>query len=184
VRALAKRKSGGAGIARPVRRALSGSARVGQGGWIDAAGAAIATGMIRYAARLAFAPLLVALATATATADASDLSVLPAGRYACWTAGIASGPAVTDRPERAFTIVRGSRYEAESGGGTYLLAGDLLTFTRGPFKDQRLRRNRDGFWQEVTRSGAFGPLRCSRAGIAPPGADTPAASGAPAGDRD
>lgn len=116
--------------------------------------------------RSAFAAA-VALALPIAALGASDLSVLPPGRYSCWTAGLASGPAVTDRPERSFAIVRGSSYVSAAGRGTYLLASDLLTFTRGPLKDQRLRRNKDGFWQEVSHDGLLGPLKCSRAGAAP-----------------
>ena len=118
--------------------------------------------MIRPAlALLAFGlPLTAALA-------ASDLAVLPQGRYACWTAGVATGPAVTDDPARGFTIVRGSGYESAAGGGAYLLASDLLTFTRGPFKDLRLRKSREGYWQQIARDGEFERLKCSRTGAAP-----------------
>jgi hypothetical protein len=132
----------------------------------------------------AFAAIIVTLALPFVARAASDLAVLAPGRYACWTAGVASGPAVSDRPERSFTIVRGSSYESAAGRGTYLLAGDLLTFTRGPFKDQRLRRTKDGFWPEASRLGVLGSLKCSRAGVAPLGAgqDEPSAASVP--DRD
>lgn len=102
---------------------------------------------------------------------ASDLAVLPQGSYGCWTAGVASGPALTDTPP-TFTIVRGSSYQSATGTGTYLLASDLLTFTRGPLKDLRLRRNRDGFWQQIARDGELGRLKCSRRGAAPMASDT------------
>ena len=110
--------------------------------------------------------LLACLTLAIPARAASDLGVLPLGRYGCWTAGVATGPAVTDDPERAFTVVRGSSYETASGRGTYLLAGNLLTFTRGPLKDLRLRRDRDGFWQQIARDGELGRVKCSRAGAA------------------
>ena len=97
---------------------------------------------------------------------ATDLEVLPQGQYSCWTAGIATGPAVTDTPP-TFSIVRGSSYLSATGSGTYLLASDLLTFTRGPLKDMRLRRTREGFWQQVARDGELGRLKCSRRGAAP-----------------
>ena len=112
--------------------------------------------------RSAFAIALV-FSPAAASA-ATDLGVLPQGRYDCWTAGHAAGPAVTGDPRHRFTIVHGSSYVSAEGGGTYLLAGDLLTFTRGPFKDIRLRRNRGGFWQQVARDGEPGRMKCSRAG--------------------
>ena len=107
--------------------------------------------------------VITLLAAAQATA-ATDLSVLPQGRYGCWTAGVATGPAVNANPERSFTIVRGSSYESMAGGGTYLLASDMLTFTRGPFKDLRLRKSKDGYWQQVARDGEFEQLKCSRIG--------------------
>jgi hypothetical protein len=111
--------------------------------------------------RLVFAVLPFALALPAQAA--TDLDVLPQGSYGCWTAGVASGPAVLDTPPR-FTIIRGSSYRSEAGGGTYLLAGDILTFTRGPLKDMRLRRTRDGFWQQIARDGELARLKCSRRG--------------------
>lgn len=117
--------------------------------------------------RLVLALALIAALPAPLLA-ASDLDVLPQGRYGCWTAGTATGPALNDDPEHSFTIVRGSSYQAQAGGGTYLLASDLLTFTRGPLKDMRLRRHKDGFWQQIERDGDLGPMKCSRRGAALP----------------
>ena len=141
--------------------ALSGSVSLGQGGWRRLGGTSMRPPMIRFAA------VLMTVALASPTLAASDLSVLPQGRYGCWTAGIASGPAVVDEPSKSFTIVRGSSYQSEAGGGTYLLASDILTFTRGPFKDMRLRRTREGFWQQIARDGELGRLKCSRRGAVP-----------------
>lgn len=109
---------------------------------------------------LALAALLVPFAAHAA----SDLTVLPLGRYGCWTAGSASGPATNPRNE--FTVVRGSSYLSDTGRGTYLLASDLLLFTRGPLKDQRFRLAKDGFWQQIARDGELGRLKCSRTGAA------------------
>lgn len=117
--------------------------------------------MIRPALALCF------LAAPLAALAASDLAVLPQGRYGCWTAGTATGPALTENPERSFTIMRGSSYRNAKGSGTYLLASDLLTFTRGPLKDMRLRRSKDGYWQQIARDGEPGALKCSRAGAPP-----------------
>ncbi len=99
-------------------------------------------------------------------AASGDLAVLPLGRYGCWTAGVATGPAVHSLPARSFTIVRGSSYQNGEGRGTYLLASDVLTFTRGPLKDMRLKRNREGLWQELARDGEMGRLKCNRIGPA------------------
>ena len=51
-----------------------------------------------------FALALAALALPAAAQGASDLDVLPQGRYGCWTAGSAVGPAVN--PQSEFTVVR------------------------------------------------------------------------------
>ena len=112
------------------------------------------------------APLLLALVAPIAARAASDPDVVPQGRYACWTAGAATGPAVIDHPDHSFTIVRGSSYLSAAGGGTYLLASDLLIFTRGPLKDMRLHRRPEGFWQQIARDGEPGQLKCSRVGAA------------------
>ena len=118
---------------------------------------------IRTAASLALA--LGALCLPIAAQAASDLAVLPLGRYGCWTAGSASGPAVN--PQREFVVVRGSSYLSEEARGTYLLASDILLFTRGPLKDLRFKRSKDGFWQQLTRDGELGRMKCNRTGTAP-----------------
>lgn len=69
-----------------------------------------------------------------------------------------------DDPGHSFTVLRGSSYQSVAGSGTYLLAQDLLTFTRGPFKDMRLRRNKEGYWQQIARDGELQRLKCSRQG--------------------
>jgi len=108
---------------------------------------------------------LFVLAFAGAAHAATDLSVLPQGRYGCWTAGSASGLAVN--PQSEFVVVRGSSYRSEAGSGTYLLASDILLFTRGPLKDTRFKRSKDGFWQQLSRDGEMGRIKCSRIGAAP-----------------
>lgn len=119
-------------------------------------------------AMIRLVPILLALGFSLPVQALGDLDVLPQGRYGCWTPGVATGPAVNDEPGRSFTIVRGSSYETAAGGGVYLLADDVLTFTRGPLKDLRLRRNRGGFWQQIERNGDLAPLKCSRRGSAAP----------------
>lgn len=112
--------------------------------------------------------ILPALLMAVPVAAASDLNVLPQGRYGCWTSGSAVGPAVNELPEHRFTIVRGSSYASAAGHGTYLVASDILTFTRGPLKDMRLRRSKQGFWQLLARDGELEALKCNRIGPAKP----------------
>lgn len=124
--------------------------------------------MIRYLLPLA----LLAPASLGHAQSATDLGVLPQGRYGCWTAGSASGPATN--PQTAFTVLRGSSYANAEGRGTYLLASDVLLFTRGSLKDRRFRRSMDGFWQELGRDGTLQALKCSRTGPALLSAETDA----------
>ena len=92
------------------------------------------------------------------------LGTLDHGRYTCGTPGVATGPVVNVIPDLSFTILGGSSYASEKGGGTYLLTGDLLTFTRGPLKDLKFERDKTGLWREIDKSGAKGDVRCSRVG--------------------
>lgn len=146
-----------------MRGALSGLASMGQGGWIRRAGRSMRLPMMRTLFTLAL------LSAPCAAQAASDLDVLPLGRYGCWTAGSASGPAVN--PQSEFTVIRGSSYLSGEGRGTYLLASDILVFTRGPLKDMRFKRSKDGFWQQLARDGELEALKCSRTGTAPMSAD-------------
>lgn len=123
--------------------------------------------MRRIMTRFAATALLLVALSSPLLAAASDLRVLPQGRYTCATPGVATGPATILVPESGFSIVRGSSYENAGGRGTYLLASDILTFTRGPLKDVRLRKTREGLWQQIARDGEPGRLKCSRTGPAP-----------------
>lgn len=116
---------------------------------------------------------IAALALPLSAQAATDLDVLPQGRYGCWTAGSASGPAVN--PQSEFIVVRGSSYLSEAGNGTYLLASDILLFTRGPLKDSRFQLSKDGFWQQLGKDGSLSALKCSRTGAAPMSAEASAA---------
>jgi len=141
-----------------MRGALSGLLSGKQAGWYRLAGRSMRRPMIK------FALSILALALPIAAQAASDLTVLPQGRYGCWTAGAAVGPAVN--PQSEFTVIRGSSYLNEAGRGTYLLASDILLFTRGPLKDLRFRRSKEGFWQQLSRDGELEKLKCSRTGPA------------------
>lgn len=115
--------------------------------------------------RLLFIALGLGCASISATAFADgDLGTLEHGRYTCATPGVATGPTVNAIPSLSFLIVGGSSYSTEKGDGTYLLAGDTLTFTRGPLKDLKFERDKIGLWREIDKSGAKGDVRCSRVG--------------------
>lgn len=109
---------------------------------------------------------LFALALLVTLTAATDLEVLEQGRYACALPGDATGPALRSMGEHDFTVTLGSSYSSAAGDGTYLLAGDLLTFTRGPFKDESFRRTESGLWRQFDEKGGTGRLTCNRIGPA------------------
>lgn len=115
------------------------------------------------------APLLLAAAQSAAMdtplpLEDGRIGTLEHGRYTCGRPGDAAGPSVHALPELTFTVVGGSSYQSERGGGTYLLAGNTLTFTRGPLKDMRYQRTTMGLWREIAPDGSAGAIRCSRVG--------------------
>jgi len=108
--------------------------------------------------------LLAALSGAAPVlaAPGGPLGTLPRGRYECETGGDALGPAGVRQPDRDFAVTRGSSYSAAGGVGIYLLTGNVMTFTSGPFRGQVFHHVRENFLREVGPGGADGDLRCVR----------------------
>ena len=50
------------------------------------------------------------------------------------------------------------------GGGTYLMEGRQVIFTRGPMRGMKLMVLSSGLLQEIGRDGKLGRLRCHRTG--------------------
>jgi len=92
------------------------------------------------------------------------LGTLPVGRYQCSLPGDASGAAWVPIEGKRFSIKNASRYLSPQGSGTYLLAGDELTFTRGPYKDERYRRTSTNILRMRNADGSLGRMRCVRTG--------------------
>ncbi len=120
-------------------------------------------------ASLPFAVLAVFACTGVpaAAAPGGPLGTLPLGHYTCETGGDALGPAGVHQPARDFAVTRGSSYRAATiaggpGTGVYLLTGDRVVMTAGPFQDQAFRRVREGFLREVGPDGKDTDLRCVR----------------------
>ena len=110
--------------------------------------------------------LIAALAASAATPSLGQgrLGLLPQGEYVCALPGSADGPAWVEVEGRGFSITGASSYRTRNGGGTYLLEGKRVTFTRGPMQGQRMMRVSSGMLQEVDRNGKLGRMRCHRAG--------------------
>ncbi len=109
---------------------------------------------------------LAALAGFAAAPGAAQgrLDLLPQGEYICALPGDAAGAAWIEQEGRDFAITGASSYRTARGGGTYLMEGKLVTFTRGPMRNMKLMRLGSGLLQEVDRNGKLGRLRCHRAG--------------------
>ena len=110
---------------------------------------------------------LAAVAAAPPPAS-GELGTLPHGRYLCELPGDAMGPASRPVAGAWFDVINGSSYETDKGRGTYLLTGDDLVFTRGPWNGARLKRASDRSLQRTDLAGEMAKLRCVRSGPADP----------------
>lgn len=85
---------------------------------------------------------------------------MPQGRYVCELSGDAAGPASIQIESEHFTVVAASSYRAQGKRGSYLLTGDEVVMTSGPFDGKRYRRISDKFLRAVDAQGNEGQLRC------------------------
>lgn len=106
------------------------------------------------------AALAATAAAPTRAIPGGELSSLPLGAYHCELPGDAAGPWRIRQPEEDFTILRGSNYRANGKRGSYLLTGDRLTMTSGPFRDKRYHRQSHGFLRLIGDDGEPSALRC------------------------
>ena len=110
--------------------------------------------------------ICAAIATAAAAsplATQGELGLLQPGVYVCALPGTAAGSAWVEEPSRNFTVTGSSSYTSGGAGGTYLLEGRKLSFTRGPLKGLVMTVTGSGLLQEVEAGGKMGRLRCHRA---------------------
>ena len=111
----------------------------------------------------------IALPAAALSAQANmpqsgRIDTLPIGQYECALPGDASGPAWEPVPQRDFTILNGSSYEAKGERGIYLLRGSEVTFTAGPLKGRMMERTGQRMLREKAADGTLGRIRCVLAG--------------------
>lgn len=103
------------------------------------------------------------LATGPAlAAPGGPLDSLSPGRYVCELPGDASGPAGLRQDQETFVVLNASTYETVAVRGTYLLTGDMVTFTSGPKNGQRFRRISTNFLRKLSPDGSDSVLRCVR----------------------
>ena len=90
------------------------------------------------------------------------LRTMPHGRYQCTLPGDADGLAFVEVEDANFSIGTASRYISADGGGTYLLRGRELVFTRGPRKGERFKRVGANQLQRRNEDGSLSKLLCTR----------------------
>ena len=108
------------------------------------------------------------LAAAPLQADQHGrLRVLPHGYWSCGLPGDALGMAFRADDDLSFTTIPNSSYEAQGGGGTYLLIGDRLAFTRGPLKGRKFLWESANRLRVATDGVERGRLICNRRALGP-----------------
>lgn len=114
---------------------------------------------------------LLALASAPShAAPGGQLRVLIQGPWTCELPGDAT-VVPTPRTEENFRATPDSSYSVDGQGeGNYLLLGDRLTMTSGPFTGRRYEVANEGMVRRLDDAGKRTGVRCVRAG-------TPAAQG-------
>jgi len=111
---------------------------------------------------LATALAAMALATPLAAAPVDAIGTLAIGRFVCELPGDALGPAGIRQPDADFAILNASAYQSAAGRGSYLLVGEMMTFTSGPRKGEKYHRISANFLRRLNPDGSDGALRCVR----------------------
>jgi hypothetical protein len=101
-----------------------------------------------------------ALLTPALAAPGGALGTMPKGSYTCERPGDATGAIGVRVPVEDFAIENGSAYTSSTGRGVYLLTGDRLVMTSGPFKGAMYHRQSGGFLRKLAADGSESDLRC------------------------
>ena len=104
--------------------------------------------------------LLLTPSTSAAAVPGGEIGTLEKGKYVCEIPGDGSGASRRHVPAADFSIITASSYRAQGRNGTYLLTGDRVVMTSGPFKGQLYRRQTRGLLRLVDKAGHDTDLRC------------------------
>ncbi len=102
------------------------------------------------------------LAAPLSAVPGGRIGTLPNGTFRCELPGDALGPVGHRVPDADFAIVTASTYRARGGAGSYLLIGDRVIMTSGPFKGRRFHRVTPNFLRQMRDDGTDGIMRCVR----------------------
>ena len=106
--------------------------------------------------------LALFLAAPLSAVPGGRIGTLPNGAFRCELPGDALGPVGYRVPDADFTIVTASTYRAAGGAGSYLLTGERVVMTSGPFKGRRFHRVTPNFLRLMRDDGTDGIMRCVR----------------------
>lgn len=110
---------------------------------------------------LPFAAIAFGLAAASASAvPGGEIGTLPTGRYLCEKPGDVTGLVAVRVPEHDFRVLASSSYAVNGERGSYLLTGDRMVMTGGPFEGRTFHRSSPGYVRELGPDGQPGELRC------------------------
>ena len=105
---------------------------------------------------------LIAAAGTAHAAPGGALRVLQKGFWACETGGDATSPP-RPAPQDSFRVIADSSYVLADGtGGTYLLLGQDVVMTSGPFHARRYELVGQGMLHPVDVNGTRSDERCVR----------------------
>lgn len=92
------------------------------------------------------------------------LRTMPHGSYQCALPGDAATAPYVVVEGQNFRISTASRYQSDTGSGTYIMRGRELVFTRGLRKGEQFRQIGDNQLRKLDDSGADTDLLCTRLG--------------------
>lgn len=113
--------------------------------------------------RFTFAPAALAIALACHAAQAvpgGEIGTLPTGRYFCEKPGDVTGLVAVRVPEGDFRVLTSSSYAVNGKRGSYLLTGDRMVMTGGPFEGRAFARSSVGYLRQLESAGEPGEIRC------------------------
>lgn len=110
---------------------------------------------------LPFASLALAAASVGVSAvPGGEIGTMPTGRYLCEKPGDVTGLVAVRVPESDFRVLASSSYAVDGKRGSYLLTGDRLVMTGGPFEGRAFQRTSVGYLRQLAPGGQPGELRC------------------------
>lgn len=111
--------------------------------------------------------LLPAFALVVASASAplfavpgGEIGTLLTGRYLCEKPGDVTRLIAVRLPEADFRVLASSSYAVDGKRGSYLLTGNRVVMTGGPFEGRAFERTSAGYLRRIGPDGLPGEVRC------------------------